>query len=90
MNNVTRSPRLGLGELGLPESASPERKAQAKQLKAYLLFFDQLLANYFTQLAHVKDLFSFHKASSPTYFSHPIEDQGLRLQEILHNDSGGI
>ena len=41
----------GIGAMGLPESATPQRQAQAKQLKAYLMFFDQLLANYFTQLA---------------------------------------
>src|SRR6185436_13771689 len=41
----------GIGPAGLPQSASRERRAQAKQLKAYLLFYDQLLANYFTQLA---------------------------------------
>ncbi|MEZ4731469.1 MAG: hypothetical protein R3E79_30495 [Caldilineaceae bacterium] len=35
----------GIGALGLPDSASPQRQAQAQQLKAYLLFFDQLLAN---------------------------------------------
>ena len=49
----------GIGELGLPASASPKRKAQAKQLQAYLMFFDLLLANYCAQLEHAKDLFSF-------------------------------
>ena len=37
----------GLSEFGLSADASPQRKAQAKQLKAYLLFFDQILANYY-------------------------------------------
>ncbi|NJM23339.1 MAG: hypothetical protein HC907_34235 [Richelia sp. SM1_7_0] len=49
----------GIGEIGLPASASPKRKAQAKQLQAYLMFFEQILANYFTQLEHTKDLFAF-------------------------------
>jgi hypothetical protein len=49
----------GIGAAGLPSTVSDERKAQVKQLKAYLLFFDQLLANSFAQLAHVRDLFSF-------------------------------
>jgi hypothetical protein len=48
----------GIGPEGLPDSATPLRKAQAKQLKGFLMFFDQLLANYFSQLSHVKDLFS--------------------------------
>jgi len=59
----------GIGALGLPASASDQRQAQARQLKAYLLFFDQLLANYFAQLAHAKDLFSFRYEETRTYFS---------------------
>lgn len=72
----------GIGEMGLPASATAQRKAQAKQLKAYLMFFDQLLANYFAQLAHMKDLFSFYEEDMRTYFSQPIEDSGLGLDEI--------
>ncbi|MEM1255797.1 MAG: hypothetical protein AAGI69_25440 [Cyanobacteria bacterium P01_H01_bin.21] len=59
----------GISEMGLPTSASPERKAQAKQLQAYLMVFDQLLANYFAQLDHIKDLFSLDTAQIRTYFS---------------------
>lgn len=49
----------GIGEDGLPKGAKALRKAQARQLKGYLVFFDQLLANYLVQLAHVRDLFSW-------------------------------
>ena len=59
----------GIGELGLPASASEQRKAQAKQLQAYLMFFDQLLGNYFAQLDSVKDLFSLHNQNNNTYFN---------------------
>jgi hypothetical protein len=67
----------GVGSPGLPATASVERRAQAKQLKGYLLFFDQLLANYLSQLFHVKDLFSMNEEKGPdgnpvinsTYFS---------------------
>jgi len=81
----------GIGTLGLPESALPQRRAEAKQLKAYLLFFDQLLANTFAQLAHVKNLFSFSGPAGPTYFSQPIDDpdlglEGLRALESTHQD----
>ncbi|MGZ4037137.1 MAG: hypothetical protein ACXVPQ_04865, partial [Bacteroidia bacterium] len=51
----------GIGPDGLPDSSTDLRKAQAKQLKAYLMFFDQLLADYLSQLAHVKDLFSMNE-----------------------------
>ncbi len=81
----------GVGSLGLPRSAAPQRVAGAKQLKAYLMFFDQLLANYFAQLAHVRDLFSFdesHQAgeSLPTYFSQVIQDPSLKLDEIRRSE----
>ena len=41
----------GVGLAGLPAGASPERQQQARQLRNYLLFFDQLLANGQDQLA---------------------------------------
>ncbi len=72
----------GIGAAGLPDSASPQRVAQSKQLKAYLMFFDQLLANYFAQLGNAKELFSFYNASASTYFSQPINDPSLGLDEI--------
>ncbi len=58
----------GIGELGLSETATTERKAQAQQLKAYLLFFDQLIANYFAQIERIPELFSFHSKDATTYF----------------------
>ena len=73
----------GIGAMGLPESASPERKAQSKQLKAYLMFFDQLLANYFAQLGNAKELFSFYAQQPGTYFSQAIADANLGLDEII-------
>ncbi|NES86684.1 MAG: hypothetical protein F6K10_38010, partial [Moorea sp. SIO2B7] len=64
----------GIGEIGLPASASPKRKAQAKQLQAYLMFFDKLLADYFAQLDHAKDLFSFQTKNKTTYFSQDLSN----------------
>lgn len=76
----------GIGEMGLLQTAPARRKGQAKQLKAYLMFFDQLLANYFAQLAHVKDLFSFNEQDERTYFAQSINDPGLGLEEIHRQD----
>ncbi len=80
----------GIGALGLPAPAEPQRKAQASQLKAYLLFFDQLLANDFAQLAHVSDLFSFDPAQLTTYFSQPVDsiddNRDLGLEPLWVND----
>ncbi|HEY2725553.1 MAG TPA: hypothetical protein VGI61_00140, partial [Parafilimonas sp.] len=58
----------GISYTGLPNTATEERKAQAKQLKAFLLFFEQLLANYLSQLAHIKQLFSIDADVNDTYF----------------------
>lgn len=59
---------FGLSESGLNSSADDRRRAQACQLKGYLLFFDQLMADYFAQLAHVKELFSTDPGLQRTYF----------------------
>ncbi|MFL5382004.1 MAG: hypothetical protein ACJ8GN_05780 [Longimicrobiaceae bacterium] len=48
----------GINAYGLPADALPARQAQAKQLKGYLLPFEQLLADELAQLAHARDLFS--------------------------------
>lgn len=59
----------GVGKAGLPASAPPLRKAQARQLQAYLMVFEQLLANAFEQLARTADLFSLDPAQSRTCFA---------------------
>lgn len=71
-NNFTEN--YGIGEIGLTESASPERKAKAKQLKGYLLFFDQILASYFKHLSNVKELLSINNELPSTYFTQVITD----------------
>ncbi len=59
---------FGLSDAGLNSSADDRRRAQACQLKGYLLFFDQLMADYFAQLGHVKELFSSDPELQRTYF----------------------
>ena len=73
----------GVGAMGLPDSAPPARKARAKQLKAYLMFFDQILANDFAQLAHLGDLFSFDAENAGAYFAQKIDDPALGLDDII-------
>jgi len=58
----------GINADGLPSEAPVVRQAQAKQLKGYLLVFEQLLADYFSQLAHVRDLYSVEYQLRQTYF----------------------
>ncbi|CAD5372273.1 conserved hypothetical protein [Rubrivivax sp. A210] len=73
----------GIGAAGLADSAPPERRAQARQLKAYLMFFEQILANEFAQLGGVARLFSVHDETPDSYFSQPVPDSGaLGLEAI--------
>ncbi|NQZ12195.1 MAG: hypothetical protein HRT35_34010, partial [Algicola sp.] len=48
----------GISELRLPLGATTERKAQAQQLRAFMLIFDQMLANTMAQLTSVHRHFS--------------------------------
>ncbi len=59
----------GIGPDGLSGRFGPERKAQANQLKGYLLLFEQVLANYLSQLANFKELLSIHKKQNQTYYT---------------------
>ncbi len=59
----------GLAENGVPSNASSARKAQIKQLQAYLTFYDRLMGNYMQQLSHVKDILAVEQdAKASTYF----------------------
>ena len=75
----------GIGTSGLPDSVSEKRKAQAKQLKAYLVLFEQLLANYFSQVAHFGKLLGFDSEDKRTYFKQTLEHSVSGLEDVLVN-----
>lgn len=64
----------GIGQTGIAARATDERKAQVKQLKGYLLFFDKILASYFKHLGKVRQLLSINGGLEKTYFTQAIED----------------
>jgi len=64
----------GINKAGLPARSSVSRKSQAKQLKAYLLFFDQILGSYFKHLGNVNQLLSVKGSIDKTYFTQAIKD----------------
>lgn len=64
----------GIGKFGLPNNVSKKRKAQAKQLKAYLLPFDQLMANFLAQLTHLYTIYDVNSSAVQTYFYQELED----------------
>ena len=76
----------GIGEFGLPTQATTTRKSQAKQLKGYLLFFDQILATYFAHLGKVKDVLSVDNNLAKTYFTQVVE--GIKdFDELANGDA---
>lgn len=72
----------GIGHAGLSASASPARQAQARQLSAYLMFFDQVLANCFRQLAHARELVSVAPGPRPAYVAQ-LPENAPRGREVL-------
>jgi hypothetical protein len=77
----------GVGQAGLPLTATLLRKAQAKQLKGYLLFYDQLLADFFAQLSNAKKLFGLDDLQQ-TYFSQYLKTIPDILPVYLQNPPG--
>ncbi|GAB1857162.1 hypothetical protein MHTCC0001_19980 [Flavobacteriaceae bacterium MHTCC 0001] len=80
----------GIGEGQLLSTSTDLRKAQAKQLKAYLQHFDQLLADFFNQLYHAKAIFDLKPIDS-TYFPNYIDtisgiDETLFADEAYGKD----
>jgi hypothetical protein len=61
----------------LPDNLPARRRILADQLKAYLQFFDQVMANYCAQLAHVNELFATAEGAtpSPTYFTQIVSEE---------------
>lgn len=88
----------GVGDGDLPNGVPDARKGKAKQLQAYLAFFDQLLANYFSQLHHVRDLFSCDEPTlanlKRTYYTQFLSTKkigaDLWTNATALEDSGGI
>ncbi len=58
-----------IGTAGIANTEQPERVAQARQLKGYLTFFDQVLADYLGQLANLRRLYSLDASLSRTWFT---------------------
>lgn len=84
----------GIGSEGLPQGISELRKAQAKQLKGFLLFFDQLLADYLSQLSNVGELFSMNGELdengefliNKTYFTQELTTVVPDIKELLTDE----
>ena len=80
----------GVGYDGLPGTASDRRKAEARQLKGYLLFFEQLLVGYLEQLTHVKDLFTLDETILQTYFTRMLRNDQINGIEDLYTTAPAL
>ena len=88
---------FGVGRHGLSDSADDLRQAQARQLQAYLLVFDQLTVNYLAQLANARELFAVKldkeftatDLPAPTYFAAPLPAQVAGAEDLIANYAAG-
>jgi len=61
----------GIADGSLPDDVPAPRRAQALQLRGYLLFFDTVLAGYLSQLKNIRNLFALTSPGADrehTYF----------------------
>ncbi len=88
----------GVGEGGIPNSATDLRKAQALQLKGYLMFYDQMLATYISQIGNLRHLFSLKPDSQRsaddlhTYFPQLLDSvpQAEQLIQFYADTNSGL
>lgn len=59
----------GVARHAMSESAAPDIRARTRQLKTYLLLFDQLMADYAANVDGLKNLYSRDVSSQRTYAS---------------------
>lgn len=64
----------GVGDRGISPQAPALRQAQVRQLKAYLMPFDQLMVNFLAQLRHVYTLFDPYTIQETSYFTQVLPD----------------
>lgn len=64
----------GINHFGVPKSYPEKTKAAAKQLKGYLLLFEQIIANISQDIEMLPRLFSRDKTLDQSYFSKIIDD----------------
>lgn len=74
----------GVGHNGLVSGLEPIRYAQARQLKAYLMPIDQIMANMLGLIAHLNQIYDVSEHHVESYFSEVIEDtdQNLDLLDL--------
>lgn len=88
MNALPRT--YGVGPAGLPPAATILRRAQAAQLKGYLLHFEQILANYLADLQGAHNLFALDESVTGSYASQLLTDAIIADLGSLYAPPGGV
>lgn len=74
----------GINHYGVPKSEPPEVHARARQLKAYLYPFEQIMANYLASLQGMRSLYSTNAALDRTYFAQFLGNSEIPNVDILY------
>jgi hypothetical protein len=80
----------GIGEFGLAPEEPPARFAQVEQLKAFLLPFDQLMANGLSQLTHLYNLYSLSSSKESSYAFQVLNEMDQHIQLIEEKSNQDI
>lgn len=77
----------GINANGVPGSAPKQTQASAKQLKAYLILFEQILANHAANIEGVRNLFANVYQLGATYHYQVLDDTLIPGAEALYLQS---
>lgn len=77
----------GINQFGVPENYSSERKAQALQLKSFLLLFEQIMSNYLANLGSIKQLFSIRGKEKTTYSGGVLSNDEISSLEQVYPEN---
>jgi len=76
----------GVGDYTPANEEGKERKAQSDQLKAYLILFDQIMANHLAQLTKIAEILTIHEFDGEnmnTYYSQSLAPNTPGASELL-------
>lgn len=76
----------GINHYGVPGSDPPEVHARARQLKAFLYPFEQVMANYLASLQGIKRLYSTDASLDRSYFAQYLSDAQVPNLEVLYGE----
>ncbi|WMW80514.1 hypothetical protein RF679_18020 [Undibacterium cyanobacteriorum] len=76
----------GVNHFGVPQSEPDAVHAKARQLKAYLFPFEQMMANYLSSLQHLRQLYSLDPCLDRSYFTQFLSNQEIPNLEVLYTN----